>query len=316
MTAPDLSIIIVNWNTCRLLRDCLASLAGSLGGLSSEIFVVDNASTDGSAAMVRDAFPTVQLVEAGGNLGFARANNLVLERTTARHVLLLNPDTVCPPGSLAAFVAAADRRPGCGGYGPVLTDPDGRPTISSGHFPSARFHWLRPLAGLPLGRRWRRWIRFTNVPDSGDPDREVDYVAGACLLIPRDVLAAVGPLDDRFFLYFEETDWCLRAWRSGRPIVLIGSAAVVHLEGRAAEQVSRFSLAQFQHSYRQYLAKNAGPGAVFNARLAQVWEKGLQTARHAVCCWSPRHRRLAARYAFETALQFRSDIKPTPPTST
>jgi GT2 family glycosyltransferase len=309
----DLSIVIVSWNTRALLQQCLASLPDATVGLDVEVFVVDNASSDDSLAMVASEFPSVQTIAAGGNLGFARANNLALPRTDGRHVLLLNPDTVCPAGSLAKLVRAADRHPGCGAVGPVLTDAAGEPTISSGHFPSPRFHWLRPLAGLPLGRRWERYSRFTDVPRRGEPDHRVDYVAGACLLISRDALDQVGLLDERFFLYFEETDWCRRAWDLDRPIVLVGDVEVVHLEGRAAELVSRFSLAQFQHSYRQYLAKNAGPGAVLHARIAQVWEKGLQCLRHAAMAWSPRHRALARRFAFETRLQLRRDIAPAPP---
>jgi GT2 family glycosyltransferase len=316
MQTIDLSIVIVAWNTRDLLRDCLASLPAATAGLACEVVVVDNASSDGTAAMVRDEFPEVEFVASGGNLGFARANNLILPRARGRSVLLLNPDTVCPPLSLTRLLAAADARPGCGGFGPLLTDGDGAPTITCGNFPSPRFHWLRPLADLPLGRRWQRWVRFTDIPRRGEPDREVDYVAGACLLVPRTALDTVGLLDERFFLYFEETDWCRRAWRAGLPIVLVGEVTVVHLEGRAAELVSRFSLAQFQHSYRLYLAKHAGPGAVRHARLAQVWEKGLQTLRHGVCFWSPRSRRLARRFAFETALQFRRDIAPTPPAHT
>lgn len=314
MSNPDLSIVIVNWNTRDLLRQCLSSLTDAVGDLDHEVLVMDNDSADGSLAMVASEFPAVAAENSGGNLGFARANNLALPRTRGRHVLLLNPDTICPAGSLAALVAAAARHPGCGAVGPMLTESDGTPTISSGHFPRPRFHWLRPLSVLPLDRRSRTYISFTDVPEHGGPDRPVDYVAGACMLIPRDSLEAVGLLDEQFFLYFEETDWCLRAWRMGRPIVLVPSVAVVHLEGRAAELVSRFSLAQLQQSYRQFLIKNGGPGAVRHARIAQVWEKGWQWLRHAMVAWQPRHRALAARYGFELGLQLRRDIAPLPPT--
>jgi GT2 family glycosyltransferase len=314
MNTPDLSIVIVNWNTRDLLRQCLASLASAVGDLDYEVLVMDNDSVDGSLDMVTSGFPGVAAENTGGNLGFARANNLALPRTRGRHVLLLNPDTICPAGSLAALVAAAARHPGCGAVGPMLTEADGSPTISSGQFPRPRFHWLRPLSVLPLDRRWRTYASFTYVPEHGDPDRLVDYVAGACMLIPRDSLEAVGLLDEQFFLYFEETDWCLRAWRLERPIVLVPSVAVVHLEGRAAELVSRFSLAQLQQSYRQFLLKNHGPRAVMHARVAQAWEKGWQWLWHTVLAWQPRHRTLAARYGFELGLQLRHDIAPLPPT--
>ena len=313
MATPDLSLIIVNWNTRDLLRDCLASLPGAAAGLNLEVIVVDNASADGSPAMVRREFPGVTVIDAGANLGFARANNLALQQARGRAVLLLNPDTVCPPDSLTRLLRLAQQHPGHGGFGPLLTTRDGEPTISSGAFPALRFHWLRPLTGLPLGQRWRRWTRFTHVPRRGDPDRQVDYVAGACLLIPRPALEAVGLLDERFFLYFEETDWCLRAWRAGLPIRLCASVEVVHLEGRTAELVSRFSLAQFQCSYRQFMAKHAGSGAVLGLRLGQVWEKGLQAIWHALRPWSARRRRLASRYAYEVRLQWKPDLAPVPP---
>ena len=315
MVTPDLSIIIVNWNTRELLRGCLASLPAATGSLVSEIIVVDNGSSDGSSAMVRDAFPGVRLEEPGKNLGFARANNRAIELTTGRAVLLLNPDTVCPPDSLARLLAAADARPGCGGVGPLLIDTGGAPTITCGNFPSLRHHLARPLAQLPLGRRWERWVKFTHIPRRDEPDHPVDYVAGACLLIPRAALESVGLLDERFFLYFEETDWCRRAWQAGRPIILCNTVEVVHLEGKAAELVSHFSLQQFHHSYRHYLDKHTGPASVVALRAALIWEKSLQWLVHAVRPWSPRNRKLAARAAFELSLQFQKNIAPQPPTT-
>ena len=315
MKAPDLSIIIVNWNTRDLLRGCLASLPAATTGLCYEVFVVDNGSSDESTTMVRHLFPDVTIIEAGGNLGFARANNLALARAQGRAVLLLNPDTVCPPHALARLLDAADRHPGHGGYGPLLIAEDEEPTTSYGNFPALRYHWLRPLACLPLGNRWRCWSRFTHVPRRGDPSRIVDYIMGACLLIPRAALQRVGFLDERFFLYFEETDWCLRAWREGLTARLCNDVEIVHLEGRATDLVSRFSLVQFQHSYRQFAAKHAGLRAVGQLRVALFWEKCLQAAWHALAFWSPRHRRLSSRYACEALLQLQSDLSQEPPIS-
>lgn len=313
MRHPDLSIIIVNWNTRELLRDCLTSVPAAADGLDYEVLVVDNDSRDGSVAMVREAFPDVRVLEAGANLGFARANNLALRLAGGRAVLLLNPDTVCRPGALATLLAAADASPGYGAFGPLLIDRAGAPVTSHGAFPSARFHWLRPFAGLPLGRRWRRWTRFTHVPRPDDPAADVDYVAGACLLIPRAALERVGPLDERFFLYFEETDWCLRAWRAGLPVRFYPAAVVVHLEGQAAELVSRFSLTQFQASYRLFVAKHRGPQAVRFLRLSIFFEKILQAVWHGVACWSPRRRKLFKRYWYEAWLQRRGELAPAPP---
>ena len=129
-TATDLSVVIVNWNTAPLLRNCLDSLPAACDGLTREVLVVDNASRDGSAELVRTAYPGVTLLEAGANRGFAGGNNLALPRCRGAFVLLLNPDTVCPPGSLARLVAFARRQARLGAAGPLLTDAEGTPTIT------------------------------------------------------------------------------------------------------------------------------------------------------------------------------------------
>lgn len=310
----DLSIVIVNWNTGDLLRACLASLPAAVGDLRHEVVVVDNASTDGTPAMVRAEHPAVVLIDAGGNLGFARANNLAFPVTRGRYVLLLNPDTVCPAGSLSRLVSFADAHPGCGGVGPLLTDATGRPVISYGHFPAARYHWLWPLGLVSPGPRWSQAFQFVYVPRRQEPSRPVPYAAGACLLIPRTALERVGPMDDRFFLYFEETDWCRRAWSAGLPILLCMDSEVVHLEGKAAELVSQFSLLQFQHSYRLYVAKHRGQGTALVFRAALWWEYGAKAVLRALL---PGNRRrnaaLARRYAFIASVQLRGRLDPTPP---
>jgi N-acetylglucosaminyl-diphospho-decaprenol L-rhamnosyltransferase len=310
----DLSIVIVNWNTRDLLRGCLASLRAAVGDLACEVVVVDNASADDTPAMVRAEFSSVDLIEAGGNLGFARANNLAFPATKGRHVLLLNPDTVCPPGSLARLVSFADGHPGCGGVGPLLTDETGQSIITYGHFPSARYHWLWPLGLISCGPRWARAFQFVYVPHRKERSRSVPYVAGACLLIPRSALERVGGLDDRFFLYFEETDWCRRAWSAGLSIHLCMESSVVHLEGKAAELVSQFSLRQFQHSFRLYLAKHRGRGAVAVFRAALWWENAAKALLRALVPWDRRRNAaLARRYAFIARLQCVGRLDVTPP---
>jgi N-acetylglucosaminyl-diphospho-decaprenol L-rhamnosyltransferase len=317
-SAPALSIVIVNWNTSALLRDCLASLPAACGDLAPEVLVVDNASRDGSAALVRAEFPGATLLEAGANLGFAGGNNLALPRCHGDFVLLLNPDTVCPPGSLAKLVAFARRQPDLGAVGPLLTDADGRPTITWGWFPAPRHHWLgfldpaRRLGGPFWGER------VVHVPGRDEPSRPVDYVAGACLLMPRAALARVGPLDARFFLYFEETDWCRRARDAGLVVWYCAECEVVHLEGRAAATVSDFSLRQFQHSYRLYLRKHHGRARELETRLAQAAEYGLKSLlrRLAALGGGPArttNRALARQYGARARLQFVSRLDPRPP---
>lgn len=316
--ACDLSVVVVNWNTSGLLADCLASLPAACADLDCEVLVVDNASRDGSAALVADRFPAVILVEAGANLGFAGGNNLALPRCRGAFVLLLNPDTVCPPGSLARLVAFARGKPRLGAVGPLLTGSDGLPTISWGWFPHPRHHWLGCLdpARRLGGRFWGE--RVVHVPARAEPSREVDYVAGACLLMPRQALAQVGPLDERFFLYFEETDWCLRARQAGLAVWYCADAEVVHLEGRAAATVSDFSLHQFQLSYRLFLRKHHGRGRELEVRLAQACEYGLKALLRALAALRggparQANRALARQYGARARLQFVSRLSVAPP---
>jgi GT2 family glycosyltransferase len=314
---PDLSIVIVNWNTKDLLLGCLSSLPAACSALGHETLVVDNASRDGSAALVRREFPQAVLIEAGANLGFSRGNNLALPLCRGDFVLLLNPDTVCPPGSLERLVGFARRRQRLGAVGPLLTDGDGCPTITWGWFPAPRHHWLgfldpaRRLDGAFWGER------VVYVPRRDEPSREVDYVAGACLLMPREALAEVGPLDERFFMYFEETDWCRRARALGLAVWYCAESEVVHLEGRAAATVSAFSLRQFQLSYRLFLRKHHGRGRELETRLAQFCEYGLKSLLRRLAALRggtgrERNRALARQFADRARLQFvsRLDVRP------
>lgn len=311
---PDLSIVVVNWNTRDLLRACLASLPAATGGLNYEVIVVDNGSSDDSVAMVRREFPGVILLEPGENLGFARANNLAFARVSGDAVVLLNPDTVCHPNSLRALRDRLRVRADAAAAGPLLLDADGAPTISYGNFPAARYHWLALLGPL---RRWLPPLRgqqFTCVPAEDEEERPVDYVAGACLLIPRRILAEIGTLDERYFMYFEETDWCWRAQAAGRQVYYCPAARVHHFEGRSAARVSRFSRAQLQQSYRLFVAKNYGPQRVAAFRAAQFCEYSAKAlARATVGLFAARHRPLARSYWQTARLQLARDIAVEPP---
>jgi len=325
MSLPDLSIVIVSWNTRELLDACLASLAAAAGDLLVETVVVDNASRDGTPELVATRHPNVRLLPAGANLGFARANNLALGEVRGPRILLLNPDTVCPPASLARLCARLDALPDAACVGPDLADAGGRPTACWGDFPAAWHHWRSLLdpALVWLPRRWRepglgrtatslRYHAGRRDPATGAV--AVDYVKGACLLLRRAALETVGTLDERFFLYFEETDWCRRARRAGLAVYLCPQVRITHLEGRASGLVSDFSLRQFQHSYRLYLAKHHGPAAVGRFRRAlraeYAWKARLRSLRG-----TAHDRALAAQYARVAALQAQDDIAPVPPGS-
>lgn len=321
--AVDLSIVIVSWNTRDDLAACLASLPAATIDLGTEVIVADNASRDGTPALVRERHPDVRLLETGGNLGFARASNLGAAGASGRLLLLLNPDTVCPPSALTRLCACFDRLPDAAAVGPDLTDATGRGTECWGDFPAIWHHWRSvvdpALAWLPgrwrepgLGRTAASARRTPRPRDPATGALVVDYVKGACLLTSQDAWRRVGPLDERYFMYFEESDWCRRARALGLRTYLCPEVTVQHLEGKAAGQVSEFGLRQFQHSYRLYLARHHGAAAVAAARRAQAVEYRWKALLHrlAGAAGDPDRAATCARIA---DLQREDDLAPTPP---
>jgi GT2 family glycosyltransferase len=223
----DLSVVIVNWNTRAFLRDCLTSLLAGTGGLATEVFVVDNASSDGSSAMIRADFPAVRLIESPENIGFAAGNNLALREVSGRHVLLLNSDTLVQDAVLREAVSWLDAHPEAGVMGPLVLNADGSLQPSCSSFPSLRnlalqFLGLTRIARLD-GYRLTGWDRSTA--------RRVDVVSGAAMFVRRKAMEQVGLLDESFFFYAEETDWCHRFARAGWEVVFVPLPTVTHFGG-------------------------------------------------------------------------------------
>ncbi|HEY3067281.1 MAG TPA: glycosyltransferase family 2 protein [Methylomirabilota bacterium] len=236
MNAParplDLSVIVVSYNTRQHLARCLRALPAATTGTECEVIVVDNASRDGSADVVRREFPSVTLIANRDNVGFARACNAGLEGAGGRFLLLLNSDAVPTPGSVSALVRFARAYPRAGAIGPRLRTADGRTARSCFHFPSLVRPYLnvgvvRRLAGDRFGLPYE-W-NHPCLRDGG----VVDWLSGACLLLRREALAATGALDERYFMYFEDTDLCRRLWRAGWQVVFWPSVDVLH-EGGAS----------------------------------------------------------------------------------
>ena len=230
MTAtPELSIIVVNWNTRDLLRDCLAALYAADLPRLTEIIVVDNASTDGSAAMVLAEFPEVDLLVSERNLGYARANNQALKRARGRHVLLLNSDTRVSPPAIRLLMCLMDAHPNAGACAPRLVTTNGvaQPFAYGGE----------PTLIYLLRRAVVRWLLRRDLHDWERPEvHEVDWASGACLLVRRDALDAVGPLDESMFMYFEDVDWCLRLRKLGWRVLVQPEAVVTHIGGQSLRQ--------------------------------------------------------------------------------
>ncbi len=233
---PDLSVVIVNWNTRALLRDCLASVPRGIDPEhAAEVWVVDNASRDGSAAMVAADFPHVRLIANAENVGFARANNQALRQSEGRHVLLLNSDTTVKDGSLSAMVRFLDAHATAGAVGCRLENADGTTQRSSWNF----YPSLATLAADAL-YLWRipgvrRWVRGheQSLSETAEPT-VVKHLLGACLMVRRAALDAVGLMDEGYFMYLEETDWCRRIDDAGWKIYYLPTASIVHYGQQSA----------------------------------------------------------------------------------
>ena len=232
----DLSVVIISWNTREMLRDCLDSVFAGLGDLDAQIIVVDNASQDGSPEMVRSAFPRVELIENDGNRGFAAANNQGFEIASGRHVLLLNSDTIIHGDVLPASVAWMDDHPQAGVMGCRVLNDDGTLQITCSRFPGLLNLFLQAsglsrLPGAFFDRyRMERWDRRDT--------RAVDVVSGCYMLVRRSAMDQVGPLDESFFFYGEETDWCRRFASAGWGLFLAPVGEITHLGGGSVRKLN------------------------------------------------------------------------------
>jgi hypothetical protein len=255
-TSPDLSIIIVNWNTSEPLYECLTTLETSSLVERTEVLVVDNASTDGSADMVAREFPDVRLLRNTENVGFARANNQGIAATQSPYVLLLNSDTLMPPETLSNLLGFALCLPEVGACSPRLLGPDGEPqAFAFGGDPTPFYLMRRGLWRLLLRRPLHNW----RTPHT----RKVDWVSGACMLVNRAAIEQVGTLDEGFFMYFEDNDWCLRMRRGGWHIYYYPEADIIHMGGQSLAQNPEARRAYYE-SLRYFYHKHYGP-------LAQLW---------------------------------------------
>ncbi len=234
MADHSLAIIIVSYNVRDELHVCLESFVGHTSPFPTTVTVVDNASADETPRMLREKWPSVQLVEAGGNLGFARANNLGIRATKSDYVLLLNPDTIVPPGSIQTLVRGLAADPDAAAAGPRLRDERGFPELSFGWTIGAFGELRQKVVGALYDRRVRSVVRLVDGWSRSAGPRE--WVSGAALLIRRHDVEAVGLLDERYFMYTEDVDLCVMLRKRGRTILYLPQAEIVHLRGRSAKR--------------------------------------------------------------------------------
>ncbi|HEY3284792.1 MAG TPA: glycosyltransferase family 2 protein [Armatimonadota bacterium] len=269
----DLTVVIVNWNTRDYLEGCLRSLeavypwlAGGEGPLALEVVVVENASTDGSAAMVRQHFPWVRLFDIRENLGWAGGNNQGLKAAMGRYSLLLNPDTEVLPGSLEVLVSFMDAHPEAGAAGAKLLNPDGSLQPSCRSFPSPEGVLWEATKVSRLFPHSRRFAAYRMTWFGYDRVMEVDQPMGSALLLRRAAVDAVGLMDEGFPIFFNEVDWCYRAKQAGWRIYFVPDARIVHYGGQSTSQVRPQAIEESHRSMVRFYEKHYRgriPGPIF-----------------------------------------------------
>ena len=250
MSAPALLILIVSWNTRDLLRDCLHSLQ-PFAHPEWDVLVVDNASTDDSVAMVRSEYPAARLIENAVNVGYARANNQGLRTSTAPYALLLNSDTRATPKAIHGLLAFMETHPEAGAVCPRLLRPDGTAQpFAFGGDPTPAYLLRRGVLRLLARRHLHDWATTHT--------QSVDWVSGACLLARRAAFEQAGMLDENFFMYFEDNDWCLRLRRAGWKNYYHPAEVIVHLGGQSLARNPQAQLS-YEASLRYFYHKHYGP---------------------------------------------------------
>ncbi len=235
----DLSVVVVTYNSREHILECLRSLEPAADGLTMECVGVDNASPDGTADLVRGEAPWVRVIDSGDNLGYAKAVNIGTRATTGEFVLVLNPDSILRPGSLALLHAWMRTHPRCAIAGPRILGPDGVPELSGRSFPGPATFLFNRYSLLTLlwpGNPWSRryllsdWDRST--------DRSVDWLSGSCMLVRRVAIDQVGGMDPAFFMFNEDVDWCRCMKRAGWSVDFVAASEVMHHIGASRQHTS------------------------------------------------------------------------------
>ena len=267
-TSPKVSIIVVSYNTRAMTLECMEVLHRNLEGVSAEVILVDNASSDGSTAAVHNAFPGVQLIENHENRGFGAANNQAILVARGDYILLLNSDAFPKPHAIHRLAAYLDSQPNVAVVGPRVLNRDGSLQKSCYPFPSpfrAICDYLLLTAAFPTSRLfgdYRAWAH--------DDERAVDFVIGACMLVRKSAIAAVGSFDEDFFFYGEEADWCRRFRDAGWKVCFTPTAEVYHLNGASGAAQPDRVFSEFRRAQERFMRKHHGPAGLLLFRTVVV----------------------------------------------
>ncbi len=306
----DVSFIIISWNVRELLRKCLWSIRqqttddrpqitdnrqpaelSDVCNLMSEVLIADNASTDGTIAMLRAEFPAVRVIENKENLGFGRANNQALAIAQGRYLFLLNPDTELRDGALRALIDYADAHPRVGIIGPQLFYGDGTRQSSRRRFPTLATAFLESTKLQQWFPRNRVLTRYYMLDTRDDETQAVDWINGSAMFVRRAVYDQIGGFDEGFFMYSEELDWCRRAKDAGWQIVYLPTAQVTHYEAKSSEQAVAARDIHFNASKVRYFRKYHGAFFAAVLRAFLLWMFAFQIAEESVK-WLLGHKRV------------------------
>lgn len=272
----EFSAILVSYNTRQMTLDSLKALVGDLDGIRSEIIVVDNASSDGSADAIRSAFPQIKVIESGRNAGFGGGNNLAMKEAKGQYLLLINTDAFLRSGAVRELTGYLERHPKVALVGPRLLNGDGSLQPSCYRFPAPWRAWVENLyisslfgSESSLGD-YRQWPH--------DRERIVDWVVGACCLVRREVYDQVGGFDEHFFMYAEETDWQRRMRVAGWEIGFTPAAPVMHLGGASGASDKPKINRHFFGSLDRYELKHHGLLGLLSVRAAMIVGCALRLA--------------------------------------
>jgi len=276
-----LSIVIVNYNAKNYLEKCVKSvyLDSSINQADFEVIIVDNGSVDGSAEMVEKKFPDVKLIKNSKNEGFIKANNKGIRESKGRYILSLNNDTIVLPGALHAMVYFMDTHPEAGACGPKVLNSDGTiqhqckrgfPTISS-----ALSYFLGLHKLFPKSKFFGHYLMTYLNPDEVN---EVDSLSGACMMVRREVVDQVGLLDEKFFMYGDDLDWCYRIKKAGWKVYYVPQAQIIHYGGKSSQKVPYRGILWFYRAahifYKKHYAKDHNP--IINWLVyGGIWVKAL-----------------------------------------
>lgn len=252
---PDISIIIVTYNSATVIGACLRSIAADGAGMAVETLVIDNDSTDDTLASIRAQYPWARIITGHGNVGFARGNNIGFRQARGRYLFMLNPDTELRRGALQALLTYADAHPNVGMVAPHMVYFDNSLQHNTFRFPDyaqAFYGFFEKLAPLDSPQNGRY------LPADYSHQRQTEHILGAAVFVRREVFTQLGGMDEAFALYFEETDWCYRARQAGWQVHYIPTATVMHIGAHATSKNPERSAVLFARSRAYFYHKNYG----------------------------------------------------------